>query len=142
MKSVLYCGCTVNAYTPCSPPRLSLSLFPPEDPAVSLVLSLSFSSSPSLPLSLSPSRSVAVARRFVVAICAISRSLGAGSANESARRRAFTAFLRYGGDCRGLGAAASATFLLFQPPHSLATTPLVPLHEFTPTLLLVPRHCA
>lgn len=53
MKSVLYCGCTVNAYTPCSPPRLSLSLFPPEDPAVSLVLSLSLSLP--RPLSLSPS---------------------------------------------------------------------------------------
>ena len=128
---------------------LRVYLFPSflsEDPAVSLVpslsLSLFLSLPPSLPLCLSPSRSVAVARRFVVAICAISRSLGAGSANESARRRAFTAFLRYGGDCRGLGAAASATFLLFQPPHSLATTPLVPLHEFTPTLLPVPRHCA
>lgn len=106
MKSVLYCGCTVNAYMPFHGEHI-----------------LSFS--PRLNLPLSP-RPLSFSLRLValdVAICAISRSLAAGSANESARRRAFTAFLRYGGGCGRFGAAASATFLLFQPPQPPSRQP-------------------
>lgn len=104
MKSVLYCGCTVNAYMP----RRAFS----------------FSPRPNLPLS---PRLLSFSLRLVVhdvAICAISRSLAAGSANESARRRAFTAFLRHGGGCGRLGLLPPA-FLLFQPPRPTppATTP-------------------
>lgn len=43
MKSVLYCGCTVNAYMPCSPARVRLSLACHESscfPRISLFLSL------------------------------------------------------------------------------------------------------
>lgn len=106
MKSVLYCGCTVNAYMPFHGEHI-----------------LSFSPRPNLPLSPWP---LSFSLRLValdVAICAISRSLAAGSANESARRRAFTAFLRHGGGCGRFGAAASATFLLFQPPQPPSRQP-------------------
>lgn len=106
MKSVLYCGCTVNAYMPFHGEHI-----------------LSFSPRSNLPLSPRP---LSFSLRLValdVAICAISRSLAAGSANESARRRAFTAFLRHGGGCGRFGAAASATFLLFQPPQPPSRQP-------------------
>lgn len=107
MKSVLYCGCTVNAYMPFhGESTFSLSL-------LARILPLS-------PRPLSFSLRLAA---LDVAICAISRSLAAGSANESARRRAFTAFLRHGGGCGRFGAAASATFLLFQPPQPPSRQP-------------------
>lgn len=108
MKSVLYCGCTVNAYMPFHGEH-SLSLL-----AQTSLFHRGFS------LSLSVAHDVA--------ICAISRSLAAGSANESARRRAFTAFLRHGGGCGRLGLLPPQRSYCFshpQPPHPTppATTP-------------------
>lgn len=102
MKSVLYRGCTVNAYMSFHGEHI-----------------LSFSPRPKLPLSPRP---LSFSLRLValdVAICAISRSLAAGSANESARRRAFTAFLRYGGGCGRLGLLPPQRSYCFNHPNHL-----------------------
>lgn len=109
MKSVLYRGCTVNAYMSFSTEKHILS----------------FSPRPKLPLSPRP---LSFSLRLValdVAICAISRSLAAGSANESARRRAFTAFLRHGGGCGRLGLLPPQRSYCFSHPNhpGRATTP-------------------
>lgn len=75
------------------------------------------SSRPNLPLS---PRLLSFSLRLVapdVAICAISRSLAAGSANESARRRAFTAFLRHGGGCGRLGLLPPQRSYCFSHPN-------------------------
>lgn len=77
----------------------------------------SFSPRPNLPLS---SRLLSFSLRLVahdVAICTISRSLAAGSANESARRRAFTAFLRHGGGCGRLGLLPPQRSYCFSHPN-------------------------
>lgn len=74
-------------------------------------------SRPNLPLS---PRLLSFSLRLVapdVAICAISRSLAAGSANESARRRAFTAFLRHGGGCGRLGLLPPQRSYCFSHPN-------------------------
>lgn len=76
-------------------------------------------SRPNLPLS---PRLLSFSLRLVapdVAICAISRSLAAGSANESARRRAFTAFLRHGGGCGRLGLLPPQRSYCFSHPNHL-----------------------
>lgn len=113
--------------------------------------SILFLSSPEPP-SFRPARLLSFSLRLVVhdvAICAISRSLAAGSANESARRRAFTAFLRHGGGCGRLGLLPPQRSYCFSHPNPhlpAATTPgaqpsparLPPVHR-SPRLTVVPH---
>lgn len=105
MKSVLYCGCTVNAYMPCTPVRLSLSLFSRIQlfRSDSLFLSFSLSSWP------------------VVSSSLFARYLARWAPAQPMKARGGELLRRsYGmaGIAGGVGAAASATFLLFQPPQA------------------------
>jgi len=108
-----------------------------------------FSFSPRSNLPLSP-RLLSFSLRLValdVAICAISRSLAAGSANESARRRAFTAFLRHGGGCGRLGLLPPQRSYCFSHPNPPSPPRQPPrarnhLSRFTPSIApsVVPLH--
>lgn len=122
MKSVLYCGCTVNAYMPCTPVRLSLSLFSRIQLFRSDSLFLSFS------LSSWPVVSSSLFARYL-ARWAPAQPMKARGGELLRRSYGMAGIAGGGGRCLRNVLIVSAT----PSTPFAATTLLVPLHEFTPS---------